>query len=126
MPTLRFSRLAMAAPLALAMLGGCRIIPPAAEAPPPPPAPPMAGPVEPVPTAPAPAPVPGDTCGASLVTNYVNAVPTDAVRGDIAARVGNRAIRYYKIGDPITMDYSETRLNVELGVDGRIQRFRCG
>lgn len=110
MTTPSFARLTLAAPLALALLGGCRIIP---AGPPGEPAPP---PAQPGP----------DSCGASLVTGWLGTIPTARVRAEISARVGERPIRYYKIGDPVTMDYNAARLNVELGVDGRIQNFRCG
>ena len=66
------------------------------------------------------------TCGADKLDRWLNALPTDDVKAEIAATVGERAIRYYTQGDPITMDFSEARLNVELGEDGRIERFRCG
>jgi len=53
-------------------------------------------------------------------------LPTNDVKAEIAATVGERPIRYYTQGDPITMDFSAARLNVELGEDGRIKVFRCG
>jgi hypothetical protein len=53
-------------------------------------------------------------------------LPTEDVKAEIAASVGERRIRYYAQGEPITMDFSPTRLNVELGADGRIKLFRCG
>lgn len=66
------------------------------------------------------------TCGADKLGRWLNVLPTDDVKAEIAATVGERPIRYYTQGDPITMDFSEARLNVELGVDGRIKLFRCG
>jgi len=75
---------------------------------------------------PAPPPPVDDTCGASLVTTWLGALPTDGVKAGIAARVGERPIRYYGPNDAITMDYNPARLNVELGADGKIKRFRCG
>jgi hypothetical protein len=69
----------------------------------------------------------GDECGADKVAaRWLNALPTDEVKADIAARVGDRPIRYYSQGDPITMDFNAARLNVESGPDGRIKLFRCG
>jgi len=65
-------------------------------------------------------------CGADKVGEWLNALPTEDVKADIAATVGDRPIRYYTQGDPITMDFSPARLNVELGKDGRIKLFRCG
>ena len=57
---------------------------------------------------------------------WLNVLPTKTVKTEIAATVGERPIRYYTQGDPITMDFNPARLNVELGVDGRIKVFRCG
>jgi len=69
----------------------------------------------------------GDECGASKVSaRWLNALPTDDVKADIAAKVGDRPIRYYTQGDPITADFNAGRLNVESGPDGRIKLFRCG
>jgi hypothetical protein len=65
-------------------------------------------------------------CGADKLARWLNALPTDDVKREIAAAVGERPIRYYGQGDPITMDFSPARLNVELGEDGRIKLFRCG
>lgn len=65
-------------------------------------------------------------CGADKLDRWLNVLPTQTVKDEIAATVGERAIRYYTQGDPITMDFSPSRLNVELGADGRIKLFRCG
>jgi hypothetical protein len=66
-------------------------------------------------------------CGADRVSGrWLNSLPTEDVKADIADRVGDRPIRYYTQGDPITMDFNPSRLNVELGEDGRIKVFRCG
>lgn len=68
-----------------------------------------------------------DSCNASKVRpRWTGALPTDEVKAEIAKTVGERRIRYYTEGDPITMDYSEERLNVVLGKDGRIAEFSCG
>lgn len=65
-------------------------------------------------------------CGADKLGRWLNVLPTDDVKRGIAAAVGERPIRYYTQGDPITMDFSPARLNVELGEDGLIKLFRCG
>lgn len=68
-----------------------------------------------------------DDCGAGEVAGrWSNSLPTDDVKTAIAKAVGDRPIRYYTQGDPITMDFNPNRLNVELGEDGRIKIFRCG
>lgn len=74
-----------------------------------------------------PPPASPETCGAELIGDrWIGSLPTPEVKAYIDARVGNRPIRYYTIGDPITMDFNPARLNVVLGKDGRIQRLRCG
>jgi 3-oxoacyl-ACP reductase-like protein len=65
-------------------------------------------------------------CGADKLGRWLNVLPTDDVKASISQAVGERPIRYYTQGDPITMDFSPARLNVELGEDGRIKLFRCG
>lgn len=68
-----------------------------------------------------------DSCNADQVhARWTGSTPSEATRQDIAAAVGERPIRYYAEGDPITMDYNQARLNVVLGKDGKIQEFRCG
>lgn len=112
----------------------CTIIPPPSappltQAPPPPAA--VASP-EPWPASPASPALPppthaaSDFCGAQSLGQWINALPTSDVRNAIASRVGERVIRTYTAGDPLTMDFSAVRLNVELGSDGRIKRFWCG
>ena len=65
-------------------------------------------------------------CGADKLANWLGVLPTDEVKAEIAATVGQRPIRYIAPGDVVTMDFSPSRLNVELGEDGRIRLFRCG
>lgn len=65
-------------------------------------------------------------CGADALDRWLNVLPTETVKAEIAGTVGDRPIRYYTQGDPITMDFNPARLNVELGADGRIKVFRCG
>ena len=48
------------------------------------------------------------------------------MKAEISATVGERPIRYIAPGDAVTLDFSPSRLNVELGEDGRIKLFRCG
>ncbi len=68
----------------------------------------------------------GDACGASLVQSFVGLRANDALRSEVATRSGARTIRWIEPGSPVTMDYSESRLNGELDVDGVIQTLRCG
>lgn len=67
-----------------------------------------------------------DNCGAGKLDRWLNVLPTDTVKAEIVKAVGERVIRYYGPSDALTMDFSEERLNAELGEDGRIKRFHCG
>jgi hypothetical protein len=69
---------------------------------------------------------PDDTCRARQLDIFLNGLSATEVKVNIANRVGNRPIRYYTEGDPLTMDHNPQRLNVELGKDSRIKRFWCG
>lgn len=76
---------------------------------------------------PGPSEAEADSCNASRVrARWTGALPTEEVKAEVAKAVGERRIRYYTEGDPITMDYSQERLNVVLGKDGRIAEFSCG
>jgi hypothetical protein len=132
----RFARLAFPALAALALVGcdkGGDARPPA-----PPPGPELAShAASALPSAPS--SVPGtiaaaretdrpdaNGCGADKLGRWLNSLPTADVKAEIARAVGERPVRYYTQGDPVTTDYSPARLNVELGKDGRIKLFRCG
>lgn len=65
-------------------------------------------------------------CGAAGLSRYLNVSPTGEMKSAIASAAGDRPIRYIAPGDAVTMDFVPARLNVELGDDGRIVRFRCG
>ena len=65
-------------------------------------------------------------CGADKLDRWLNVLPTDDVKAAISDAVGQRPIRYIAPGDAVTLDFSPSRLNVDLGEDGRIMRFRCG
>lgn len=67
-----------------------------------------------------------DECGAAGLGRYLDVSPTGEIKTAIAAAAGDRPIRYIAPGDAVTMDFVPARLNVELGDDGRITRFRCG
>ena len=67
-----------------------------------------------------------DACGAKKLGRFVNSLPGDDTLAAIRKLVGERRIRVIHPGDAVTMDHSESRLNVETGEDGRIKTFRCG
>ncbi|MDB5724104.1 MAG: hypothetical protein JWQ16_858 [Novosphingobium sp.] len=67
-----------------------------------------------------------DECGAAGLSRYLNVVPSGDMKSAIASAIGDRTIRYIAPGDAVTMDFVASRVNAELGDDGRITRFRCG
>lgn len=85
-----------------------------------------AGPCNPAATPAFPPSAADDQCGAALLARFAGAVASDEIRATIAAAAGERRVRYIAPGDAVTQDYRIDRLNVELGEDGRIVRFRCG
>lgn len=44
----------------------------------------------------------------------------------LAAMTFPQETRIYNSGDPLTMDFNEGRLNIEIGPDGRIVAVSCG
>ena len=75
---------------------------------------------------PNPLPQAADVCHAGELQRYLNALPTADVMAAIASAAGAQNVRTIRPGEAVTMDYRETRLNIELGEDGRIKRLRCG
>jgi hypothetical protein len=65
-------------------------------------------------------------CGADKLDRWLNVLPTETVKEEIADAAGHGSIRYIAPGDAVTMDFRPDRLNVETGDDGRIKLFRCG
>lgn len=92
-------------------------------APAPPPPPPQAY-EPPAPSTPPSQPA-GDACGSTLLSAYINLLPSQDVKDKVASIVGSRPTRWIAYGSPVTMDFNAERLNAELGQDGRIKAFRC-
>ncbi len=67
-----------------------------------------------------------DACGASKVARWRTDRPSESVLAEIRRASGAGRIRVIRPGDVVTMDYSESRLNVHIGENGRIASFRCG
>jgi hypothetical protein len=124
-----------AAALAILALGGCgkagerapESAPSTQPLPPELPAPAASGSRTPEPGVTRPSVEPAEAeCGADKLHEYLNLLPTSDAMAKIRAAVGERPIRTINPGDAVTMDFAPARLNLELGVDGRIKRFRCG
>ena len=67
-----------------------------------------------------------EQCGADKLGRWLNVLPTKTVKTEIAATVGERPIRYYTQGDPITMDFNPLRLTIQLDGSNRVERASCG
>ena len=80
-------------------------------------------------TAPAPsasaAPAPG-TCRSDGLDRFVGQPRSSQLEAQLRARSGARIIRWVTPDMMITMGYSEDRLTVRLGTDGRIGSLSCG
>lgn len=89
-----------------------------------------AAPVEPA-AAPAPEPAPpmppatdpatADTCNMAQYTALIGKPATDA-----GVPPASASVRIIKPGDQVTMDFSATRLNIDVDAAGTISGLRCG
>jgi glucose/arabinose dehydrogenase len=62
-----------------------------------------------------------DTCNMAQYASLVGKPSTDA-----GVPPAGATVRIIKPGDQVTMDFSATRLNIEVGADGTITAVRCG
>jgi predicted methyltransferase len=67
-----------------------------------------------------------DACGAGRVASAVGKRLDAALREQLQRESSARAMRIYKTGDPVTMDFNPTRLNVETDAAGTIVAVSCG
>lgn len=84
-------------------------------------------------TTPVPAPVPRaiatpdpTPCGVGKLARFLNLLPTETAKAQIASVAGDRPIRYINVTENDSIGPEPKRLNVETGADGRIKRFSCG
>ena len=66
-----------------------------------------------------------DKCNASRVADIVGQPYDDALLARAKAAVGHETIRPIHPGQPVTMDFREERLNIEIGEDGKVIRVFC-
>jgi hypothetical protein len=71
-------------------------------------------------------PTRSDACGARKVQDMVGKKASKAIVAAIGNASGAESVRVIKPGQPVTMDYRETRLNASLDKKGRIREFGCG
>jgi hypothetical protein len=63
-----------------------------------------------------------DACGAAALQDLVGRPITDFE----AMSMGPKTLRVLRPGDAMTLDFSETRLNVDVDQNGNISRIWCG
>lgn len=68
---------------------------------------------------------PGVQCDANAVQPLVGRAAAE-VTDEAQRRSGARAVRSYRRGDPLTLDFRPDRLNVERDAAGKVVRFSCG
>ena len=71
-------------------------------------------------------PTPATKCGAEKVAGLIGKKRTPALEKRVQTLSGAARVRWIKPGMMVTMDYSETRLNVRVDVRGRILSVNCG
>ena len=67
-----------------------------------------------------------DRCDAAAAARLIGKKASPAL-GEQAKRLSGAAmVRIIRAGDPVTSDYMTSRINVDVGRDGRVTGFRCG
>jgi hypothetical protein len=69
---------------------------------------------------------PATPCGAEKVSGLIGKKRTPSLERRVEALSGAARVRWIRPGMMVTMDYSETRLNVRVGPDGKILSVNCG
>lgn len=75
-------------------------------------------------TKPAPAPA-DDKCNSRLAAQFVGQHFDDALLARVKAAVGHDTIRVIRPNQPVTMDYREDRLNLDLDGNDTVTRVHC-
>jgi hypothetical protein len=65
-------------------------------------------------------------CGTEKVARFIGTSAAPATRKDIESLAGRAPVRWITPGQPITLDFSEARLNVIVDEQGKIAAMRCG
>jgi hypothetical protein len=67
-----------------------------------------------------------DRCDRAAAAVLIGRKATQAL-GDQARKLSGAAlVRIIQAGDPVTSDYQTSRINVDIGRDGRVTDVRCG
>jgi hypothetical protein len=65
-------------------------------------------------------------CNATPLADLVGRPASQELGAEALRRSGSGTLRWIRPGDVVTMDYSESRLNIHLDGQGRVERFNCG
>jgi hypothetical protein len=65
-------------------------------------------------------------CRAEGLNALVGRPATAELGAEAMRRSGATRLRWIRPGDMVTMDYSESRLNIHLDSQNRVERFACG
>ncbi len=68
----------------------------------------------------------GYVCNAARAQPLVGREATGEVGAEALRLSGARTLRWIPLGNAVTMDYREDRLNIELDGRNRVTRIRCG
>jgi hypothetical protein len=71
-------------------------------------------------------PPPMDMCDASDLKDLIGQPLSEALQARAQERSGARVVRILRPGQAVTMDYSETRLNIEVDAQSKIISVGCG
>lgn len=82
-------------------------------------------PGKPAPADEAPPSAANDKCKASLVADMVGQPYNEATLEKIKATVGHVNIRPIRPNQPVTMDFREDRLNIDIDRNEKIVKFHC-
>lgn len=66
-----------------------------------------------------------DKCNSRLVANLVGQPWNDSMLAQVKLAIGHDTIRVVRPGQPVTMDFREDRLNIDIGEDGKVAALRC-
>ena len=69
---------------------------------------------------------PGYRCDASGAQGLIAQQATQELGARALQLTGARTIRWIRLGDAVTMDYREDRLNISLDSRNRVERLTCG
>jgi hypothetical protein len=74
----------------------------------------------------APPPFDEDRCDAAAAGRLIGKEASSALGEEARQLSGAAMVRIVRPGDPVTSDYITSRINVDVGRDGRVTGCRCG